>query len=113
MWAVIMAVSIIWMCAVTEKTSPDSLVYATTYSIMMQIWMFGLAAWILSFRSVFLTFLIMNIAVIFTAIPILAFQEKMPMQWRPFILLFGGFLAAIGLLLTWWAYRRWLVADFN
>lgn len=112
-WAVIMAVSITWMCTATEKTSPDSLAYATTYSIMMQIWMFGLAAWILSFRSVYLTFIIMNIAVIFTATPILAFEEKILMQWRSFILLFGGLLAAVGLLLTWWGYRRWLVADFN
>lgn len=113
MWGVIIAVSIVWMFTKTAKPSPEFLIYSISYSVIMQIWLFGLAVWILSFRSFIMTFLIMNIGVVLSAMPIMAFERQMMIPWRPLIMLFGGLLAVIGLLLTWWGYRRWFVADYN
>ena len=82
---------------------------------MIQIWLFGFAIWVLSFRSINVTILIMFIAAILSATPIniMPINAQTMIQWRPLIMPLGGLLAAIGLLLTWWGYRRWLVADFN
>ena len=113
MWGVIIAISIVWIFTKTAKPSPEFLIYSISYSVMMQIWLFGLAVWILSFRSFIMTFLIMNIAVVFSAMPIMAFEAQMMNPWRPLILLLGGLLTVIGLLLTWWGYRRWIVADLK
>jgi len=38
-------------------------------------------------------------------------EGQVMFRWSSFIL--GAFLACLGLLLTWWGYRRWLVADFD
>jgi hypothetical protein len=115
MWGVMMAVSIVWMFTQAVKPTPEILIYSVSYSLMIQIWLFGLAVLVLSLRSITLTFLIMNIAAIFSAFPInfMTFEAQTMFQWRHLIMPLGCLLEAIGLLLTWWGYRRWLVADFN
>lgn len=114
-WGVMIAVSVLWMFSTAGKPVSGLLIYATAYSVMIQIWLFGLAIWTLSFRSFIMAYVIINMAIIFTglATPLLAFDVQMLIQWRPLIMLFGVLLAGIGLLLTWRGYRRWLVADFD
>ena len=80
---------------------------------MIQIWLFGFAIWVLSFRSINVTILIMFIAAILSAMPIsvMPFTAQAMIQWRHFIMPLGCLLGAIGLLLAWWGYRRWVVVD--
>ncbi len=114
-WGVFMAVSILCMFIMAIKPPPELLAYLIVYSLMIQIWFFGLAFWALSFRSIGLTIFILYIVVLPTTLPIMAFDPKMLklITWHPFIMLFGVCLAGVGLLLTWRGYRRWLIADFE
>ncbi len=112
-WGVMMAVSIFWMLIAAVKPSPGFLAYGIIYSIAIQIWMFGVTVWIFSFRKIIMTILIMYIAILPTATLILTFDAQIMIQRRPLITLFVCCLAAIGLLLTWRGYRRWLVADLD
>jgi hypothetical protein len=113
MWGAFMAVFIVWMFTVAAKPDPELLAYMIAYSAWVQIWVFGLAVWLLSFRSNILTVMIISIAIIPTLVPLAALDAQLPLQWRPLILLFGGLLAGIGLMLTRSAYCRWMIADFD
>jgi hypothetical protein len=112
MWGAFIAAFIIWMFTASAKPSPELLAYVIVYSALIQIWMFGLAVWLLSFRSIVPTIMVASIALIPTLAPLAALDAQLPL-WRPLIPLFGGLLAGIGLLLTRESYRRWLVADFD
>jgi len=105
------AVSIVWVFTAASKPNPELLIYSVFYSLMIQIWLFGLAIWIISFRSSIMPFIIMLIAVIFSVRNIPDLEGQMIFPWSSFIL--GALLACLGLFLTWWGYRRWLVADFD
>jgi len=105
------AVSIVWVFTAASKPNPELLIYSVFYSLMIQIWLFGLAIWIFSFRSSIMSFIIMLIAFIFSVRNIPDLERQMVFPWSSFIL--GALLACLGLLLTWRGYRRWLVADFN
>lgn len=112
-WAVIIAVSVVWMFSTATKPNPEYLIYSIPYSVMMQIWLFGLAVWIISCRSFIKSKFIIIIAAIFsmTMRNMQAFDAQRMFPWWSLIL--GALLACLGLLLTWWGYRRWLVADLE
>lgn len=114
-WGVFMAVSILCMFIMAIKPGPELLAYIIFYSLMMQIWAFGVAFWSLSFRYIALTVFILYVTVLPSTFAIFAFDPKMPklITWHPYIMLLGCCLAGVGLLLTWWGYRRWLVVDFD
>lgn len=112
-WWVIIALSVVWMFTRTAKPDPEFLIYSVSYSLMMQIWFFGLTVWLSSFRSSIMSFMIGIIAVIFAGINITALEGKIMIQWRHLIMPFGCLLEILGLLLAWWGYRRWLARDFD
>ena len=79
---------------------------------MIQIWWFGMVIWISSFRSTIMNFLVVIAAfflVMFTFMSAFKPQMMIP-RW---LLILGVLLAFLGLFLTWWGYRRWMVADFE
>jgi hypothetical protein len=110
-WGVMIAVSIVDISTKAAKPGLEFLIYSVSYSLMIQIWLFGLAIWIISFRSSIMPFIIMFIAFIFSVRNIPALEGQVMFPWSSFIL--GALLACLGLLLTWRGYRRWLVADFD
>ena len=111
LWGVFLVVSVLWTFIDPVKPAPEFLIFLIFYSLIIQIWLFGLAVCIISFRSGSITILIMAFVSTLSAMPInmMAFKA----QRIPIILMSGGLLAVIGLLLTWWSYRRWLAADFD
>jgi hypothetical protein len=113
LWGGFLTVSVLWIFTESTKPSPELLIFFISYSLMIQIWLFGFAIWVLSFRSINVTILIMFIAAILSAMPIsvMPFTAQAMIQWRHFIMPLGCLLGAIGLLLAWWGYRRWVVVD--
>ena len=113
LWGGFLTVSVLWIFTEYTKPSPELLIFFISYSLMIQIWLFGFAIWVLSFRSINVTILIMFIAAILSAMPIsvMPFTAQAMIQWRHFIMPLGCLLGAIGLLLAWWGYRRWVVVD--
>ena len=112
-WGVYTAVTVLFsMFVLTLKPTLESLIYSISYSLMIQIWLFGLAIWNSSIRSTSIS-IVTFIAAILLAFPVFIFDSQVLISWWPLVILFGGQLAVIGLLLAWWGYRRWLVADLN
>jgi hypothetical protein len=112
-WWVMIVVSVAWMFTSGSKPGSEFIIYSVSYSLMMQIWFFGLAVWLSSFRSVIISFIIGISAVIFLGMNIAALNGKTMIQWRHLIMPFGCFLEILGLILAWQGYRRWLARDFD
>ncbi len=111
-WGVYMTVTVLLMFTSVAKTIPEFLIISISYSVMIHVGLFGLAIWTSSFRSTLMNFLFLISAfflVIFTFMS--AFKPQMTVPRWPLVL--GALLVCLGLLLTWWGYRRWLVADFD
>jgi hypothetical protein len=108
-WGVIMDVTVLWMLASVAKPTPEFLIISISYSAIMQIWLFGLSFWISSFNSTIMNFVVFNLGIVLLmAIPVSSAQITFP--WSHIL---AALLACLGLLLTWWGYRRWLVADLE
>ncbi len=81
---------------------------------LLQPWCFGLGAWFARFHNIGLLMVAAFVAIYAAMIPIALFAAPGPMSaWRNVALPLAGTLAAIGLLITFDAYRRWLVADVD
>jgi hypothetical protein len=107
LWGVFFIV--LWIFTPVAKPTPEFLIISISYSLMIQIWLFGLGVWISSLRSIPMNFLFF-IAVIASSIPITHFDVQMMTPWWP--LLLGDLLVCLGLFFTYLGYRRWMVADF-
>ena len=110
MWAVMISVSVAWMFTVDPKPNPEFLIYAVPYSAMIQIWFFGLAVWVHSFRLNIMTFLTIIIAAVLSMMSCSALGKVM-LMWLPIFP--GAPLMCLGLLFVRLGYCRWLVAEFN
>jgi hypothetical protein len=109
-----MAVLILLTFTTAVKLPPELLAYIIAFYALSQIWFFGLEVWLLSFRSTGLAYVILSFAVFPTIAPLVVLLAPFtPTKWRLLALLMGGLLACFGMLLTWRAYRRWLVTDFD
>ena len=78
-------------------------------SALLQIWRIGALAWLASFRSLLIATPGLVFVVVMTLV--LIFASLQPTM--SFELPLAGFLASLGLLLAYVAYRRWLKADFD
>jgi hypothetical protein len=88
-------------------------------SALWQIWSFGVivwAVWLTRNRSRVSAVLAATLAAMM-AIILIGVQYKSPLRdelWRMGLLVaVAALFAAVGALLTWDAYRRWLVADLD
>ncbi|MEN6407121.1 MAG: hypothetical protein ABFC77_11695 [Thermoguttaceae bacterium] len=96
-----------------QKPSVSLIVAGWFISALAQIWMFGLAAWFFQYRSPRLVIWGMLLASYPLIVPMRMYFTPEPgmVAYRPILLALIGLLTLLGVLLTWWAYRRWLVAD--
>ena len=107
------AVSVLWWCWVVQQPLSVTVAYVLAFSALSQPAFFGLNVWLLRFRSpipVFLGWMVFFPVFAFATVGI----ELGPAssEW-PIVLLVAAIFAVLGLILTWHAYRRWLVADFD
>jgi hypothetical protein len=112
-WAMAIAASIVWIFIAAAKPNPDFFIYSITYSLMIQIWGFGVFVWVCSSR-ITLGLLIFFIAAVLPLYFMLPFNANAQIMIIPrWPLIPGAILACLGLLLTWRGYRSLLVADFD
>lgn len=108
-WVLSIAASIVWISIAAEKPNPGFYIYSITFSLMIQIWGFGVFVWLCSSRKTILIFLIAVITPIYF---MSAFNVQIMINPR-WPLIPGAIFACLGLLLTWRGYRSLLVAEFN
>ncbi|MEN6557165.1 MAG: hypothetical protein ABFC54_03190 [Thermoguttaceae bacterium] len=105
-----------WFCLFASPKNIGGLIGAVLLiSDLAQVWIFGLAACFFRYRSPMFVFLGMMVAMYPLVIPMVLYFGPSPsiVASRPFLLAWIGLLALLGVLLTWWAYHRWLVADID
>ena len=112
-WTAVVIANILLMLTVTQEPHPLLLAHAIAFSALSQIWMFGLTVWIMRYRSLVLNVVGMMFALYSTMMPMIVLDGPPLKEWQPILLPIGAILAIFGLLLTWSAYRRWLVADLD
>jgi hypothetical protein len=114
--AVTVATLFWWLVVVPESVSGSTIAGILAFSALSQIWLFAGAAWLIRHRRLVVTLGVLTSLAIglltpivtdgFTAAPRLA-------EWQYLVWTATGFLTLLGAFLSWAAYRRWLVADFD
>ena len=100
----------------TGEAFSSRVAFPLLFSALLQPWFFGVAVWCLRLRSpipFLVAYAVFVPATVFPVISMMAFAPAT--SGRPVVLalLVAAILAIFGLLLTWHAYRRWLVIDFD
>ena len=112
-WLGMATVSVLWWCWVVQQPLSVTVAYVLVFSALSQPWFFGLNVWLLRFRSLIPVFLgWMVFFPVFAGATIGIELGPASSEW-PIVLLVAAFFAVLGLFLTWHAYRRWLVTDFD
>jgi hypothetical protein len=117
LWAGIGGTLVLWWLVAGPQPLPLSLLaIMLLYSAAFQIAAFGLSTWAARFRASTagtpVLFALFVGAQVLQLRWVQAWSLGLPGQLRE-VLAISGVLAGFGLLATWDAYRRWLVADFD
>lgn len=108
----IAGVVLLWFWVLQQPFSVK-VAYVLAFSALSQPCFFGLNAWLLRFRSVISLFLGWLVVLpVFAGATVGIELGPLSSEW-PVVLLLAAIFAVFGLVLTWDAYRRWLVADFD
>ena len=112
-WGAFLFVTVLLMFPSAAKPTPEFLIISISYSLMIQIGLFGLAIWISSLRSTIMNFLfpIVTFLSVMFIMAMSGFNAQMTVPWWSLIM--GALFACLGLLLAWRGYRLWMVADFD
>jgi len=112
LWIILCVVVVLWQQFAVSQSSPF-LMNVLAYSFLCQVGLFGVGAYILRFRSQTLALLGGMVMIQILVIPPIMTEQGPLSSWRHVMLWAAGGFAAMGLLLTWDAYRRWLKTDFD
>ena len=112
-WIGVSLAAVLWWQIAAPDQSPSNLANALAFSALWQVGFFGLIVWFVRLRSRILPGVVLFVAMQITMMGTLLFQQGPLSTWQPFLLPAAGVFAAIGLLLVWDAYRRWMVADLD
>ena len=114
MWLGMTAVLALVFFGVARQPLSVAVASVLTISALSQLWFFGLGVWLLRFRSPIL-YLLGWIASFHALIVAMIGTELAPTAifQRSVVLIVVAIFAVLGLILTWDAYRRWLVADID
>jgi len=113
LWVAANAAVIMCFLIVDEKPTLDTVTGWLVFSALSQVLQFGMAAWFLQYRSFVWLFPGTTIAIYLSWMPAMAFETRLFTMWWPVLLLISCLFAALGALLTWRAYHRWLKMDFD
>ena len=108
----VVGVLIWWWLAAYEVFSPK-VVLALAFSALLQPWFFGVGVWFVRFRSPLPLVAAYIVFVQVTVISTMATTFGPARAAQPVVLSVAAIFAILGLILTWDAYRRWLVTDFD
>jgi hypothetical protein len=113
-WVAVVASLVLCILTTAQELRPWILANAVAFSALSQIWQFGLAVWILRYRSLVLYIVGLIFMIYSTMTPSMLLEVQMPLhEWQSLLVPVGAVLAIFGLLLTWSAYHCWLVADLD
>jgi hypothetical protein len=112
MWGSIGLAAILWQ-RITLPQSTFLLMALLAHSFLWQIGIFGVGIWALRLRS---TLWAAALVMVFMQLPINLCNSAIMAPsalWQHVSWYLSGGFAVFGLLMTWYAYRRWLVADID
>ena len=97
-----------------QSLSFTNLAFVLGIFTLLQPWFFGVGVWFLRYRNLGMQMGGFIGAVYVSMIPAALYAAPGPLDiWRYSALPVAGIVALLGLLITYDAYRRWLVADFD
>jgi hypothetical protein len=112
-WGIVGLTAFVWQ-QIAEPQFTPLLLALLAHSFMWQIGVFGVGIWFLRFRSpgwtIMSVIIILNISISFFNQTI---RDHPSALWQSAFWFGSVGVALFGLLLTWHAYRRWLVAEMN
>jgi hypothetical protein len=113
MWGIVGLTAFVWQ-QIAEPQFTPVLLALLAHSLIWQMGIFGVGIWFLRFRSpgwtIISVIIILNISIsLFNQ----TIRDHPSVLWQPAFLYASGGVAFFGLLLTWHAYRRWLLADMD
>ena len=105
----------LWLFLTARQSfSFTNLAFVLGIFTLLQPWFFGVGVWFLRYRNLGMQIGGFIGALYVSMIPVALYAAPGPLDpWRYSALPVAGIIAVFGLLLTWDAYRRWLVADFD
>ncbi len=101
-----------WLVSAGPRPEFVDLARMLTVSGLVQVWLFGLCAWFSRYRSLTAAIAVGAIGLGITQ-GLFAGMFMGPAPFRSFELPTAGLFAIFGAMLTYDAYRRWLVTDFD
>ena len=110
-WVGMTAVFVLWFWWVAEQPLSVMVASLLTSSALFQLWFFGVNVWFLRFRSPIA--FSAGLAVSFQMTAMAAFVPLEKPSTAGVVLVVAAIFAVLGLIVTWDAYRRWLVTDFD
>jgi hypothetical protein len=113
LWIGVTAATVLWWRIVVPEQSPPNLANLLAFSALSQAGFFGIMVWFVRLRSRLLAVLPMIVAMQIAAMVATLFHDGPLSAWQPLLLPAVLVFAAIGVILTCDAYRRWLRTDFD
>jgi hypothetical protein len=105
-----------WALGGVRDPFPPALAGVLVFSALSQIWLFGVAVWFLRYRSRALAVTGLMLGVYSCMIPAVMMLRPGPTgdcRYGDTVLWGAAIAAVLGVLLTYGAYRRWLVTDLD
>ena len=105
----------LWLFLTARQSfSFTNLAFVLGIFTLLQPWFFGVGVWFLRYRNLGMQMGGFIGALYVSMIPAALYAAPGPLDpWRYSALPVAGIMALLGLLITWDAHRRWLVADFD
>ena len=115
LWAGMSVGFTLWLFLTARQSlSFTDLAFVLGIYTLLQPLFFGVGVWFLRYRNLGMQIGGLTGALYVSMIPAALYAAPGPLDiWRYSALPVAGIIAVFGLLLTWDAYRRWLVADFD
>jgi hypothetical protein len=115
MWLGPTAIFVFMFFMVARQPLSVAVASVLAISALSQPWFFGLNVWLLRFRSALpcLFGWMVSFHVLMVAMFVTEGGPAREGSWRPIVFFVAAIFAVLGLVLTWDAYRRWLVTDFD
>jgi hypothetical protein len=113
LWLCMAAYCLLWWQLFARQLPAEKVLALLAISALAQPWLFGSSLWLLRFRSV-IPF-VLGYFIPLQAMMIVAMGAE-ARRWnvaQPVVLCTAAAFAVLGLVVTWDAYRRWLVTDID
>jgi len=113
LWGVLCATTVVWWLVVATPPPFGDVAFLAMAALLMQICQFGVMVFVHAITTLRIVHVVAFVLPMFGAIILLVGDRQSNFQPSPEVLPIAAGSAALGLLLAYVAYRRWLRADFD